>query len=160
MDQLNRVRTIFSNDTSQAEAAMKRLRGVERDRAKVLLDDLNAGNAKLEGQIAVWTKVGVAIGGVFAGYKLLTSASHAYLEDVRLGAAAAGASLERLQAATQHLVEEDNLLKFAGQSMHGVWKLNQEEMDLVLQSSLAIRKQFAVDLTPTIEKLGDAMSKG
>jgi hypothetical protein len=160
MDILNRVTTVVRHDTSQAEQAVKRLRGAERDRAKVLLDDLNAGNAKLDSQIATWTKVGVAVGGIVVAYKGAQIAAHAYLEDVRLESAAAGVNIDRLREATKGLVETDNLLAFAGKAQHGVWRLNQDEMELVMKGANALRIQMGTELQPTVDKLTEAVAKG
>jgi hypothetical protein len=160
MDIANRITTIFRSETGSAEAAVRRLRGVERDRAKEVLHNLNAENSKLEDSIARWAKIGVAIGGVVVAYKGLISSSKAYLEDVRLEAAATGANIEALTKATHGLVEEDNLLAFAGDTLRGKWRLNQREMETVLRGAMALRKQFGVELEPTIQALGESISKG
>jgi hypothetical protein len=159
-DLRNTVTTIFKADTSQAKAGVIGLRGAERDRAKELLDNLNKENLSLEASIAKWAKVGVAIAGVVGAYKTLSVAAKSYLEDVRLESAAAGANVAGLQKATRGLVEEDKLLAFAGKTMHGVWKLNQQEMETVLKGAMALRKTMGVELSPTIEKLTDAIGKG
>jgi hypothetical protein len=160
VDVANRVKTIFSNDTAQAKAAVQILRGVERERAKEMLDHLNRENAALQSSIATWTKVGVAIGGTIALYKGLQHSAAAALEDARLNAAAAGASVSRLREATHGLVEEDKLLTFAGKAQAGAWKLNQDEMDRVLRGAMALRKTMGVELNPTIDALTEALAKG
>lgn len=159
-DFANRVITTFRSDTSQAEAAVKRLRGVERDRAKQTLDDLNSQNDKLEKSIATWVKVGAVVGGVVLAYKGLQAAAKSYLEDVRLESAAAGANIDALRASTHGLVETDNLLAFAGKAQHAIWKLNQQEMELVLQGANALRIQMGTELQPTVEKLTESITKG
>lgn len=160
MADVKQVLTIFRADTSQQEAAVKRMRGVERGEAKKTLDDLNAQNAKLADQIAMIGKAGIALGAVAVAWQTAKAAAKVYLEDVRLESAAAGANLEGLQKATRGLVEADTLLAFAGKSMNGVWKLNQSEMEVVLRGATALQKTMGVELQPTIEKLTMAISKG
>lgn len=156
----NDVRMLYRADTSQAQAAVKALRGAERDRAKEVLDGLNKENAALEASLAKWAKVGIAVGAAVGAYALLRKAHSAYLEDVRLESAAAGVNVEKLKAATRGLIEEDQLLAFAGKAKAGVWKLNQEEMERVLKGAMALRKTMGVDLQPTVEALTDSIAKG
>lgn len=156
----NNIVSRYRADTSQAEAAVKRLRGVERDRAKAQLDALNAENDKLNSQIALLGKVGAAVGAAVALWKGAQVAARAYLEDVRLESAAAGAQVDRLRAATQGLVETDTLLAFAGKAQHGVWRLNQQEMETVLEGANALRIRMGTELQPTVEKLTEALAKG
>jgi hypothetical protein len=159
-DIVNNIVSRYRADTSQAEAAVKRLRGVERERAKTQLDALNTENDKLERHIKTWTKVAVGVGVAVGAYKALQAASKAYLEDIRLEAAATGANIDKLKEAVHGLVEEDDLLAFAGKALHGTWKLNQEQMGLVLQGSLALRKQFGGELLPIVNDVSEAFAKG
>lgn len=160
MDIVNRVKTIYTNDTSQAEAAVKRLKGVERDRAKALLNDLNEGNARLNAQIAMWTKIGAAVGAGIAIFKGLQVSARAYLEDLRLESAAAGINVDRLRASVQGLVETDDLLAFAGRTQNAIWKLNQQEMELVLRGANALRVSMGKELKPTVDALAESITKG
>ncbi len=159
-DITNKVLTVYKNDVSQAQQAVKSLRGVERERAKEVLDNLNRENAALESSLAKWAKVAGGIVAVGAAWKGAHAAAKAYLEDVRLESAAAGANVERLHAATRGLVEQDKLLEFAGKSLHGAWHLNQAEMERVLQGAMALRKTMGVELEPTVDALTDAISRG
>jgi hypothetical protein len=156
----NTVLTVFRAETAEAKAAIASLKGVERDRAKALLDDLNKQNASLEDQVKTWFKVGAAVGGLVALYKGAQVAANAYLEDLRLASAAAGANIDRLTDATAGLVEQDDLLAFAGKAMHGTWKLNQEQMEEVLHGALALQKTMGVELKPTIDALTESIAKG
>lgn len=160
MDIVNRVKTIYTNDTSQAEAAVKRLKGVERDRAKALLDDLNDGNARLNAQIATWTKIGAAVGAGIAIFKALQVSAKAYLEDLRLESAAAGINVDRLRDSVQGLVETDDLLAFAGRTQNAIWKLNQQEMEQVLRGANALRVSMGKELKPTVDALAESITKG
>ncbi|HMG21789.1 MAG TPA: hypothetical protein VK607_10745 [Kofleriaceae bacterium] len=153
------VLTIFKNDTSQAEAAVKRLRGVERTRAKENLNELQAQNKDLAGQVAMFTKVGVAVGAAVGIYKLAQGAARSYLEDVRLQSAAGAVAIDKLKVATHGLVEEDDLLKFAGQAQHGVWKLTEEQMQRVLAGANALRIG-GQDLHDVMDALGESVIKG
>lgn len=155
----NTVLTIMKADTSQAEAAVKRLRGVERERARDALDDLNAHNDKLSDHIAMFGQVGLAVGAVVGAYKLAQAASRAYLEDVQLASAAAWVKLDGLTKATHGLVLEDDLLKFAGQSLNGIWKLSQDQMEHVLAGANALRVQ-GKDLSEVMTGLGEAVTRG
>lgn len=156
----NTVLTIFRADTSQAEAAVKRLRGTERERAKGVLDDLNRENAELKSSVATWGKVGLAIGAVAAAYKILQATGRDYLEDLRLESAAAGINIDRLRESVQGLAETDQLLAFAGRTQNAIWKLNQREMELVLQGANALRIQMGAELKPTIDALTESIVKG
>lgn len=147
-------------DTSQAKAELRSLRGEERKAAQERLGELEKQNSGIDKQIAMWGKAALAVGAGVAAFKIAKDAANAYLEDVRLQSAAAGANLDRLKMATQGLVEADKLLEFAGKAQHGTWKLNQEEMDRVLRGAMALRAQFGGELEPTIEKLTESISKG
>lgn len=160
MSVTNDVLTVFRANTDQQKAAVKSLRGVERERAKEVLDGLNKENAALEASIAKWTKIGIAVGAAVGAYALLKKAHSAYLEDVRLESAAAGVNVEKLKAATRGLVEEDHLLAFAGKAQAGVWKLNQQEMERVLKGAMALRKTMGVELEPTVQALTESITKG
>lgn len=159
-DLQNRVTTIFRNDTAQAVAAVKHLRGVERDEAKKTLAAYEQENAKLSDQLAILGKATAAIGAVGIAWKVASDAAGAHLEDLRLEAAAAGANVDRLRDSTRGLVETDNLLAFAGRSMHGVWKLNQQEMETVAKGTDVLAKRLGVDLQTAMEGVTEAVTKG
>ena len=147
-------------DTSDAKAAVRSLRGEERKAAQERLTEIEAGNRKIDSQIAMYSKLAVGIGALVGVYAGARAAARSYLEDVRLEAAAAGASLGGLQKATLGLVEADNLLAFAGKTQNGIWKLNQREMETVLRGATALRKTMGVELQPTVDALTEAIAKG
>src|SRR3990167_275561 len=159
-DLTSKVLISVKADTSQAKSELRSLRGVEKQAATERLRELEQQNAGIDKSIAMWAKAGLAIGGLALAYKGLSSAAKAYMEDQRLTAAAAGANIDRLRKATMGLVEQDHLLAFAGKAMHGVWKLNQQEMEVVLRGAMALRKTMGVELQPTVEKLTEAVAKG
>jgi len=156
----NTVLTRYKADTADHKAAIRSLRGEEKARHQALLAEVEAQNSKIDSQIAFWGKMAVGIGAAVGAFKLAQASARAYLEDVRLESAAAGASLEGLQSATNGLIEADTLLAFAGKTMHGVWRLNQSEMETVLHGAMALRKTMGVELKPTIESLTEAITKG
>lgn len=147
-------------DTSDAKAQIRSLRGVEKQAAQERLAEIESTNKAIDGQIAMVGQIGLAVGASVAAFKLAKDAADSYLEDMRLEAAAAGSDLGKLQEATSGLVEADNLLAFAGKAMHGVWKLNQKEMETVLHGAMALRKTMGVELQPTIDALTEALAKG
>lgn len=159
-DIVQKVLTVYKADTSDAKAALRGLRGEEANAAKARLTELDTQNKGIESQIAMWGKVAVGVGLAVGAYKAAQAAANAYLEDLRLESAAAGADIDKLRIATAGLVENDNLLAFAGKAMHGVWKLNQQEMETVLRGATALRKTMGVELQPTVEALTEAVSKG
>jgi len=159
-DITSNVLTRYKADTSDHKAAIRSLRGEEKKAAQERLAEVDRGNKGLDSQIAMWGKVAVGVGAAIAAYKLANVAMKSYLEDVRLESAAAGANIDRLKKATHGLVEEDKLLEFAGKSMNGVWKLNQSEMERVLQGALALRKTMGVELGPTVDALTQSIAKG
>jgi hypothetical protein len=159
-DLVNRVVTLYKADATQAKLAVQQYRGVERDEAKKTLDALNAHNAALQSSLATYAKAAAAIGGIAIAYRVAKDAAKAYLEDLRLESASAGANIEALRKSTNGLVETDKLMAFAGKAMHGVWKLNNEEMERVLRGAAALQKTMGVELEPTINALTEAVAKG
>ena len=159
-DIVQKVLTVYKADTSDAKAAIKGLRGEEANAARARLDEINKGNAGIEGQIAMWGKVALAVGAGVAAYKIAQAAANSYLEDLRLESAAAGVNVGKLNEATIGLIESDKLLEFAGKAQNGVWKLNQQEMETVLKGATALRKTMGVELAPTVDALTEAVSKG
>lgn len=147
-------------DTSQARTEAKAFRGVEQQAARDRLAELEKVNKGIDAQLLMYAKLASAIGLGVAAFKMAQGAAKSYLEDVRLQSAAAGVNLDKLKAATSGLVEADTLLAFAGKSMHGVWKLNQAEMERVLQGAMALRKTMGVELQPTVEALTESITKG
>jgi len=147
-------------DASQAKAEIRSLRGVEKQAAQERINEMASQEAKLDSQIARWGKVAVAIGAAAGAYKIAQNAANAYLEDLKLEAAAAGANIDKLKVATAGLVEEDKLLEFAGKSLNGMWALSQKEMEAVAKGGLALRKQFGKDLPEVLDQLGEAVAKG
>jgi hypothetical protein len=159
-DLVNRVTTLFKADTSAAKAAVKELRGAERDRAKELLDNLDKENASLQKSIAMWGKVAIGVTAVYAGFKGLQASAQSALEDIRLRSAAAGISIDKLRASTRGLVEEDKLLEFAGRTQAGMWKLTEAEMQRALKGADAIAKKTGQELVPVLDRLSMALAKG
>jgi len=159
---LNELLTLIKvkADTSQAKTEMRSLRGAERQAMKERVSEMEKHNKTIDDQLEKYAKIGVAIGATVAAVKIAQAAMQAYLEDVRLESAATGANIEGLRKATRGLVETDHLLAFAGKAMHGVWKLNQTQMESVLRGAVALRKTMGVELQPTIEALTEAVAKG
>jgi hypothetical protein len=157
---VSRVLTTYKADTSDHKAAIRSLRGEEKAAAQARLLEIERTNKGIDSQIAMWGKLAMGVGAAYAAFKAAQVAANAYLEDVRLESAAAGANIDALADATAGLVEQDDLLAFAGKSMHGVWKLNQQEMQTVLQAAMALRKTMGVELQPTIEALTESVTKG
>jgi hypothetical protein len=160
LDQIVKTLILVKSDTSQAKAEIRSLRGAEKTAAMERLAELEKTNKGIEGQIARLAKIGAVIGGSVAAFKIAQVAAKNYLEDVRLQSAAAGANVEALSKATLGLVENDNLLAFAGKAQAGVWKLNQQEMETVLRGASALRKTMGVELQPTVEAFTEAVAKG
>jgi hypothetical protein len=156
------VRALISvkADTSQAKAEIKGLRATERDAAVSRLKELEDTNRGIDRQIAMFGKLTMGIGAIVGVAAIAKKAMGDYLEDVRLESAAAGTNIEALRKATSGLVAEDNLLAFAGKTANGVWKLNQAEMERVLQGAMALRKTMGTELTPTVDALTEAITKG
>lgn len=156
----NNIVTTFKAETAGYVAAVKHMRGVERDEMKQTLATLEQQNAKLTDQLAVLGKATAAVGAVAIAWKAAQAAANAHLEDLRLEAAAAGADIDRLRDATRGLVETDNLLAFAGKSMHGVWKLNQAEMETAAKGTRVLAKDLGIDLQTAMEGVTEAVTKG
>jgi hypothetical protein len=155
-----RALLLVKADASQAKAEARSLRGVEREAARERMAEMERTNSAMDKSIAMWGKVAAGVGLATAAVVVAKKAMNAFLEDTRLEAAATGANIDKLRAATRNLVEEDDLLAFAGKSMHGVWKLNQKEMETVLRGAMALQKTMGVELKPTIEALTESIAKG
>jgi hypothetical protein len=159
-DTVSKILLQFKADTSQAKSEIRALRGEEKKAAQERLAELDKTNKGIEDQIKTLAKIGVAVGSVVVAYKAASAAARSYLEDLRLESAAAGANINGLKSATNGLVEADKLLAFAGKAQAGVWKLNQQEMEVVLRGATALRKTMGVDLTTTVDTLTEAVAKG
>ncbi len=151
---------LVRGDTSSARAEMQKLRGVEKQAARDRLTEIEAHNKGIDAQIAKWSKFAVGVGAAVGAFKLAQASAKAYLEDVRLEAAAAGVSLDRLNKSTRNLVENDTLLALAGKAQHGVWKLNAAEIETVAKGTDVLAKRMGLELQPSIEKVTEAISKG
>lgn len=156
----NHVKTVFSADTSAAKREVKSLRGVEKERAKELLNGLETQNAKLNEQITRWTKVGAVVASVAGAWKLAGASFESYVANSNLAAATQNISLEKLRGATRGLVEDTDLMRQAAALQTGVWKLNEREMERVMRAAMAIRKQTGEELLPTMQKLTESIRKG
>jgi hypothetical protein len=147
-------------DTTQAKSELKSLRGAEAQAARARLTEAEQYNRGIDKQIAMYGKLLGVVGAGVAAYKIAQTSANAYMEDLRLRSAAAGANIDALRTATIGLIEEDKLLAFAGKAQAGVWKLNQQELESVLKGATALRKTMGVDLTETIDKLTESLAKG
>ncbi len=154
------VLTRYKADTSQQKKAIKGLKGEELKRHKALLKQTEQQNDKLDGQIAMWAKVGVAIGGVTVAAKVLSSGLDTLQKNSALNAATVGVNLDKLRKSTAGLVDDTRLLEFASKAMNGTFKLSQQEMDQALQGALALRKTLGVDLTKALEVTQKAITEG
>lgn len=159
-DLVSNVLTKYKANVSDHKAAIRGLRGEEKARHQALLAEAQAQNAGIDKQIAMYGKIGIAIGAAVGAFKLAQKAAQSYLEDVRLESAAAGINIDRLAAATRGLVEQDNLLAFAGKAQHGVWKLTEEQMVTVAKGTEVLARRMGVDLTTAMDAVTESVARG
>jgi hypothetical protein len=153
------VLTEYKADTRDMRKGLRDLKGEELKRHKALVDQTEAQNKKLDGQIEMWGKVAVGVGAVVAAYKVLSAGAEVYAKNSRLMAATVGVDLDGLRKATNGLVDDTRLLEFAASGMNGTFKLTQQQMEGSLRGVLAFRKE-GNDLEKTLDNVQKALAEG
>ncbi len=135
------VLTTYKADVKPHKRALKELTGAQKKQAKAALDALEKQNAGKEKQIALLGKVGVAIGAVTAAVMAGRAAWKEYARDQQLQGAAAGRSIESLRKATHGLMTQEQLLLIAQTANTSQFKLTNEQMLLMSEYMLVLRKK-------------------
>ncbi len=158
-DLISRVLVEVKGDTSDLRDEIKKLQGVEKDRAKTLLDDIERQNKGYDSVIGKLGSLSLALDAVGKFTDYARDAMKSYAEHSRLTAATAGINIDRLSDAFGGLVKQHDLLTFAAQTSNGVLALTQGQMETVGQAAIALRNR-GFDLEESFKKLTDAAVKG
>jgi len=168
-----RVLTTYKADISDMKAKLKELSGAEKELMKARIESVEQGNRGLEDQVKGYQKVAVHLAAVAGAVLVAKKGYEEYSNYTRQATAAAGVDMKALSVAAGGLLSQMDLLTFAAKENHGAWKLNNGEMEDVLQAWRALRKEGAdseqalQDLTQAItenktealEKYGISVSK-
>lgn len=138
---LGKVKVIYQADTTDLKAKVREASGEQKKQAKETLDGLEKQNTALEASIKSWGKVAVGVAAAGAAVAAGAAAIGSYFDRAKVEAAAAGANLEKLRAASGGLKTDTELLEFAAASLNTTRKLSNEQMELALQASRSLVKQ-------------------
>lgn len=108
---------------------------------------------------ANWAKIAGGIAAVTGAIKLASDSFQTFAEDARLAAAAAEADIDALKIATQGLVSEVELMRFAAAGMTGDLHITEEQLQQVARAALVFRKE-GTSLNRTMELLTDFLREG
>jgi hypothetical protein len=158
-DLVSRVLVEMKGDTSDLKAKIKELSGIEKERAKQLLADIEKTNKGWGSAVAALGSVGLAMDTVGKFTDFARSSLKAYGDHMRLTTATAGINIDVLSEAFSGLVSQHDLLTFAAQTSTGVLALNQGQMETLGQAAVALRAR-GFDLEESLKKLTDAAVKG
>lgn len=152
------VLTRYKADTDDAKRKLKELRGQERERAKELLDGLEAQNRKIDAQIERWGKIAAGVGGVVAVVAALGKGLSIYEEQLRLSTATAGTNVEALQGAFNGLVTETQAMSFAAQALHSDFGTTQADLQTAAKFALVLRSR-GVSLAEAFDRVKQAITE-
>lgn len=158
-DLVSKVLVEFKGDTSDLKAKLKDLSGIEKERTKALIDDIERQNKGYESAITKLGHLGLAMDTVGRAVDAARDALKSYGEHLRLETATAGVNVGKLSDAFGGLVTQHDLMTMAAQTSTGVLKLNQGQMETLGQAALALKNR-GYDLGESIKKLTDAAVKG
>jgi hypothetical protein len=158
-DIISKVLVEFKGDTSDLKAKLKDLSGVEKERTKALVDDIEKQNKGYESAIGKLGQVGLALDTLGKVYDAAKDSMKVYGETLRLETATAGININKLSESFGGLISQHDLMTFAAQTNTGVLKLNQGQMETLGQAALALKNR-GFDLEESLKKLTDAAVKG
>lgn len=158
-DLVSKVLVEFRGDTSDLKSKLKDLSGVEKERTKALVDDIEKQNRGYESAITKLGHVGLALDTLGKAYDAAKDAMKVYGETLRLESATAGVNIGKLSESFGGLINKHDLMTFAAQTNTGVLKLNQGQMETLGQAALALKNR-GFDLEESLKKLTDAAVKG
>lgn len=101
-------------------------------------------------------KLNLAMDGINKVVDFAKESFKVYADDLRLQAAAGAADIEKLSEATNGLANEHELLTFAAKAQHGMFQLNQEQMETVEQAMLRLTRA-GFDQQDVTDKLTNAV---
>lgn len=147
----------YKADIEDAKIKLRELSGAQKKQAQEAITSLD-DQVKAHERLAQKATLGIAaVGGAVAlgivGFKK-------YEESVRLGAASAGVSMDRLRQASRGLMTDMELMKFAAQGLNGRFKLTGAELENVLGAAVALERRGIMPLDQATQKLTEAMKKG
>lgn len=155
-DLTRRVITRFEAVTDGLEAGAAKAKEVVTD---VSTSAMSMGESFVEGVtsgVDALGKLNQAMEGINKIVDFAKESFNAYADDLRLQAAAGAADIEKLSEAASGLRNEHELLSFAAQTQHGIFKLNQEQMDTVQEAMVRLTRA-GFDNQDVTDKLTDAV---
>jgi hypothetical protein len=158
-DMVSKILVEFKGDTSDLKSKLKDLTGVERERTKALIDDIEKQNKGYDGAITKLGHVGLALDTLGKAYDAAKDAMKVYGTTLRLEAATSGINIEKLSESFGGLITKHELMTMAAQTATGVLKLNQGQMETLGQAALALKNR-GFELEDALKKLTDAAVKG
>ena len=147
----------YKANVEQAKAALRDLSGEQKKNAQAAvtgLEDQIKAHERLASKITLG--IGIAAGAVALGIQGFKK----YEEATRLGAASAGADMDRLRTASHGLLTDMELMGVAAEAMNGRFKLTSEELETVLGAAVALEARGIMPLSEATQKLGEAVRKG
>ncbi len=158
-DLLGKVITEYKADTSDHKAKIKELSGLQKKAAQEQLKDVERQNKAIDGHVEMLGKIGVAMGGIAAAYAIGKAGFDQYAETVRLRAASSKVDIEVLAKASRGLVKDTDLLRLAAAGASGAWKLNEGQIELVVEAMGGLRKEGHAN-TEILNVLTETLQKG
>ena len=143
-------------DASQAIAEAKKLSGEQKKAALAQGKALEEEGKAAEGLAGKYAK-GAAL--IAAAYVVIDKSLDAYQQRSRLVASTAGIDLSKLRDAAQGLRTDTELLTLAQAGHQGAWKLTTQQLQLVTEGMLALRKK-GYDATEVQNALTESLKKG
>ena len=147
----------YKANVEQAKAALRDLSGEQKKNAQAAvtgLEDQIKAHERLASKITLG--IGIAAGAVALGIQGFKK----YEEATRLGAASAGADMDRLRTASRGLLTDMELMGVAATGMNGKFKLTSAELETVLGAAVALERRGLGPLAEITTKLSDDMRKG
>lgn len=139
-DVVRRVLIRFEVDTSKAEDGFDKLKEKTEESSKSFGEWAKHLNESFNETIEKLGSLNQAFEGLHKIIEVGREGFKEYADDMRLHAAAGAADIERLSEAAGGLVRENDLLSFAAKAQHGIFKLTQEQMELVEQAELRLTR--------------------
>jgi hypothetical protein len=158
-DLVSKVLVEFKGDTSDLKSKLKDLQGVEKERAKALVDDIEKTNKGYDSAITKLGHVGLALDTLGKAYAAAKDAMKVYGETLKLETATAGINIDRLSEAFGGLINRHDLMTMAAQTSNGVLALNQGQMETLGKAAIAL-KNNGFELEDALKKLTEAAVKG
>lgn len=149
---------VFKADTSDMEAGLKKLTGVEKEHQKAILDTAKERNSSYDGWIKKLGDTNQALELMGKGVAFAKESFKAYADHLKLSAAAGSADIEKLRAASLGLRTEHELLSFAAKTQSGIIRVSQADMETAQKAMVALTRA-GFDQAQVTDKITNALVK-